>query len=940
VVIRCLSDVGFLLLGPVEVWAGAERVAVGLPRMELLLAALAVDVDRVVPVDVLTDRIWGEDPPPNARRTLHSYLARLRRVVERVPAECGEPSRVLHRAGGYQLATDPAAVDVHRAGRLVAAAYAEADAARRLPTLRSAAALWRGEPLGGLGGEWAERTRQRLRQRQVEVTLMWAAAEVEAGTPAAVLPVLDELAAAHPLVEAVAGAQIRALSAAGRTAEALACYATVHRRLADELGTSPGPELRAAHQAVLRNEPPAGSRAGSERGPALDLVPVPRQLPADVPAFAGRAEQLARLDRMLTPEQVATVVTVSGTAGVGKTALAVRWAHRVAARFGAGQLYVNLRGFDPAGEAVAPGSALGAFLDALGVAPERVPADLDARAALYRSMLAGRRMLVVLDNARDAEQVRPLLPGSASTVTVVTSRDQLTALVAAGARPVPLTSLSTVDAHALLSGRLGAARLAAEPAAAGAVVAACGGLPLALGIAAARAVLTGFDLSAVAAELADERGRLAVLAAGDPTTRVRAVLSWSYRALPAGAARLFRLLGAHPGPDVGTGAAAAVAGVDPAAARALLTELARASLVTEHRPGRWAMHDLLALYAADLLGTGADRDAATRRLLDHYVHTGHAAARLLTPDRDPAELPPPPAPGAAPAELAGQREAAAWLAAEHRAMLAAQRLAAAGGYDAQAWLLAWALDTYLRREGLWADADATWRAALPAARRLGHLPAEAYAHSRLAREATLARRFDAARAHLRSALACYAEAGDRLGQARVHHNLAGVAERQRAPARALEHAQQALIYNHAAGRRSGLASALNSIGWYHAELGHHARALATCRRALAIYEDAGDAYGQALACDSLGYAHARAGQHAAAAERYRRALRRYRDVRDRYGEAGTLDRLGDAQLALGDRPAARASWQRASVLLDELGHPDLVAVRAKLAAVAPAARAS
>jgi DNA-binding SARP family transcriptional activator len=440
--------VGFLLLGPVEVWAGAEQVPVVLPRLALLLAALAVDADRVVPVDVLTDRIWGEDPPPRVRRTLHSYLARLRRVVEQVPGADGRPARVLLRAGGYQLAVDPAEVDTHRAARLVTAAHGEPDAGRRLALLRSATALWRGEPLGGLAGEWAERTRQGLRQRQVEVTLLWAAAEVDAGAPAAVLPALDELAAAHPLVEAIAVRQLQALFAAGRTAEALACYAAIHRRLADELGATPGPALRAAHQAVLRNERPAGAGTGRR----LDPWPVPRQLPADVPAFAGRAEQLSRLDALLAPDPAATVITVSGTAGVGKTALAVHWAHRVGDRFPGGQLYVNLRGFDPAVAAVRPGSALAGFLAALGVPADRVPADLDARAALYRSMLAGRRMLVVLDNARDAEQVRPLLPGSASTVTVVTSRDQLTGLVAAGARPIALPVLSTVEAYGLLSG--------------------------------------------------------------------------------------------------------------------------------------------------------------------------------------------------------------------------------------------------------------------------------------------------------------------------------------------------------------------------------------------------------------------------------------------------------------------------------------------------------
>ena len=612
------------------------------------------------------------------------------------------------------------------------------------------------------------------------------------------------------------------------------------------------------------------------------------------------------------------------------------WAHRVADRFPDGQLYVNLRGFDSSGRVMHPGEAIRRFLGAFGVPADRVPADVDAQAALYRSLLAGRRVLVVLDNARDAEQVRPLLPGGSSAFALITSRNQLTPLIATdGAHPLALDLMSTAEAGEFLAHRLGPDRVATEPAAVEQIVASCARLPLALSIAAARAQQSGFPLAVLSQELAAAHRRLDALDAGDQSTRIRAVLSWSYRALTPPAARLFRLLGRHPGPDTSVAAAASLAGLSPPAARALLTELTRASLINEHAPGRYMFHDLLGAYADELCHeteTDDERRLAVLRLLDHYVHTAHAAERMLNPARDPIPLPlAEPAPDATRERPGSDREAQGWLTAEHPVLLATLRLAADTGLDAHAWQLAWTLDTYLHWRGHWHDRVRVWRAAVAAADRLGVQVVAAYAHRDLARANNRLGCYDESRAHLGQALALFAEAGDRVGQAHTHRTLASLYERQGEPRRALHHDQQALTLFRAAGHCEGQADALNSIGWDHCLLGDHAEALTQCRQALALHRLIGDRWGEATTWDSLGYAHHHLKQHAEAIDCYQRALALVRALGDHYFEADTLTRLGDTQDAAGDAGAARGAWQDALAILTDLDHPRADDLRAKLA---------
>jgi DNA-binding SARP family transcriptional activator/Tfp pilus assembly protein PilF len=927
------------LLGTFEVRSAGRSVDLGPAKQRILLAALAVEAGKPVPADALIDRIWDECAPREARGALHTYVARTRRVLAQATDHGRTWISIRRRMGGYELAVDRDLIDLHRFRRLTGQArLLDLNDPRRSALLSEAVGLWQSEALGSLPGAWATRTREGLAEQRLSALVDWAEGELALGHYHVVLERLENLVIEYPLSESLVGRLVQALRMAGRTAEALGLYAKARQRISDELGVEPGPELRALHQALLRGEP-VGDRAATPARAALH----PAQLPMDVHGFAGRGEQLARLDELLAgaaqAPATAVISALSGTAGVGKTALVVHWAHRVADRFPDGQLYVNLRAFDAGGRVMTPAEAIRGFLDALGVPPERIPPDIDAQAALYRSLLAGKRILVVLDNARDAEQARPLLPGTHTAFAVVTSRDQLTPMVAAdGAQPLTLDLLTPGEARTLLDLRLGTGRVAAEPAAVEEIIAACARLPLALSIAAARAQQTNFPLATLAGELTSAGQRLDTLDAGDPASEVRAVFSWSYATLKPPAARLFRLLGLHPGPGVSIAAAASLAGHGLAKTRQLLTELARANLLTEHLPGRYTFHDLLRIYATDLADAhDADRTrrAAVTRVLDHYTHTAHAADRLLHAARDPIPVPlATPASDTTPEDLADYAQAMAWLTAEHRVLLAVHRRAADTGFDTHTWQLAWVLDTFLDRQGHWHDLAAAWQAALHAAGRLAdpavRAAAGALAHRFLAHAETRRSHYAAAHSHYRQALELDVRAGDRLGQAHTHGNLAILWERQDSPKQALDHAEQALSLFQAVGDRRGQALALNMVGWYHAQLGGHTEALAYCEQALALQRQLGDRYGEAHTWDSLGYAHHAAGDHAAADDCYQHAQTLFRDLGDRYNQAEVLTRLGDSYQAAGDPTGARNVWSDALRILTELDHPDANAVRVKL----------
>ena len=678
--------------------------------------------------------------------------------------------------------------------------------------------------------------------------------------------------------------------------------------------------------------------ADDQRG---EGVAPPRQLPAAVADFTGRAGELERLTQVLDAASASRPGTVmisaiAGMAGVGKTALALYWAHQVASRFPDGQLYVNLRGFDPSGTPVTPAEAIRRFLDTLGVAAARVPASVEGQAGLYRSLVAGRRMLIVLDNARDEQQVRPLLPASAGTLVLVTSRSQLTGLAAAdGARLLSLDVLTPDEATELLAARIGPGRAAAEPGAVSEIASLTACLPLAVAIAAAwAATRPGLPLAALADELRNASGRLDALDAGDPAASVRAVFSWSVRHLSPEAARMFRLLGIHPGPDISGPAAASLAGCDLARVRRDLRELIRAHLITERLPGRYAFHDLLRAYAAEQArdaGREPERDAAIGRVLDHYLQAAAHGAQLVNPSHEPVVLAAP-GPDAAPERAAGQRQALAWFEAEHQVLLAAVTLAAESGFDVHAWQLPWALVPFLQSRGHWQEWAATQRTALSAATRLGDTAAQAVCSRLLAVACSDLGDYDEGSRLFTASRALYQQLGNRLGEAKVEFNLGTLAEGQGRYADVLKHAENALHLYQAIGDKASEAAALNTVGWTHSLLGDFEQARAVCRQALALCTEVGHHWLEGYVWDSLGYAEHHLGHLGEAAACYQRALSMHREAGDRPPEAESLTHLGETWQAAGQVAQAQEAWLQALAIFDDLQNRDAAdKVRALLA---------
>lgn len=956
----------FRLLGPVQVSTAGEVLRLTGAMVPAVLATLLVNANRTVSVDQLVETAWTS-PPRAVRSNVRTYIARIRGAL----LAAGEAqSRLITEPAGYRLTVAPGELDVTTFEELAAQgeqALAHADAEVGLDRLRRAIDLWRGHPLDGVaGGPQLNVEVARLCERRVVVTQRWADIALEAGRHDEAAVELARLTRAEPLREQIWMRLMLALYRGGRQAAALAAYQEVYQLLDRELGIAPGRALQQLQHRILTADPaldpPEANQFPAEQitvRPTAFPVPKPRQLPPDVATFTGRVEQLVTLDALLpemssrpgAPPQPgmkrpSSIVVISGAPGVGKTTLAVHWAHLVADRLADGQLYVNLRGFDPSHPTVDPAKTIRGFLDALGVPPERVPEDLDAQAALYRSLLATRRVLVLLDNARDAEQVLPLLPGAPECPVVVTSRNQLPGLVATiGARPMTLDLLTDDEARDLLRQHLGTHRIAAEPAAVDSIITLCARLPLALAVIAARAAAhPDYPLRALADELRsawaggdawdglDGRGSLDPFSGGDPLTDVRAVFSSSYRTLDAAEARLFRLLSLHPGPDFAISAAASLAGAPAAQVRPLLARLTRAHLLTGYAPGRYCFHDLIRAYAAELAHTvesEVDRHAAIGRVLDHYLHTARAADRWLDPHREAIPLAPLES-GVAIEQFGDSVQALAWFTIEHSALLAAVRQAAAGGFDAHAWQLAWALATFLDRRDHWSDQDATHRLALDASQRLADPVAQAHAHRLVARAAARVGLDDESGAHLRHALHLFGRLGDRVGEARMHLGLGWVAEQQGKQRLALNHDLQALDLFRAAGHRAGQARALNAAGWDYAELGEYQQALAHCEEALVLQKEIGDRRGEADTCDTLGHAHHRLGQYQQALRRYRYALEVFRDLGSRYYEAETLDRLGDTYDAAGEPAAARHAWRQALEILDDLGHAGAGPLRGKL----------
>jgi tetratricopeptide (TPR) repeat protein len=669
--------------------------------------------------------------------------------------------------------------------------------------------------------------------------------------------------------------------------------------------------------------------------PGTSLVR-PRQLPVTPQHFIGRATQLETLTRLVDQAAEgtgATVIVIEGTAGVGKTTLANRFGHHICDRFPDGQLYVNMRGFDETGRPMTDGEALRGFLDALGVSRETAPVAVDDQAALYRSVLAGRRVLVILDNASDARQVRHLLPGTPSCLVMVTSRNQLTGLAAEGAHVLQLDPFTMEDAHDLLNRRLGSGRIQAERQAADDLIRLCAGLPLALSVGAAYAAAhPDFPLATIASEFRSRR--LDLLDTGDAATTTRTVFSQSYHHLSTDAARMFRLLGIHPGPDIGLPAAASLAAVPVENARKALDELVRAYLVVEHRPGRFTFHDLLRAYSAEQARMQESADGleeAIRRLLDYYLRAMHAGELLVYPARLKVELPRL-VPGSLAESFSTHQEALAFCHTERHVVQALVRSAAErGGFDDYCWQIPRAMAPLLAREGLWHDYLASQRIALAAAHNLGDLLGLAHAHYEFAHACALLGDTADSAAHLERALEQFAALGDQAAQAMVQNGLSQLLEQQGQYSQALEHEKEVLRLRRNLGDPIEIAQSEQTIGTIYARLGQYDAALRHCRRALDLAQETGSHLLTADTLEILGRIYLALGDHDEAKARYLQALAIYREAGGVWTEPSMLIGLGDAQLALGDTAAARGSWQEALALLDGLPNADDQPVRARLA---------
>ncbi|GIJ61824.1 AfsR/SARP family transcriptional regulator [Virgisporangium aurantiacum] len=923
-------DVSFRVLGPLEVHYGDSRLEIGTPKQRTVLAMLLLHANQAVTPARLVNELWPEHAPNSAHANVTTYLSRLRRVL------AGAGCRLERSDSRYVLTTRAETIDLHRFAAEAAAgdaASAAADPAAAAERWGRAAAMWHGEIFEGVPtGPTLDIARTEWTERRTTVLEQYARAQLRLGNPAVVVADLRRHAGAEPLRESGWLLLMAALYLEGNPAAALRAYEDARSVLAEQLGVGPTAHLRRMRDAIgiddrvrVLAQLDSDTDNGAAGAAGAPVVPrrKPAQLPADVSAFTGRTAQLHQLTSLLRrPQGRSTVVVsaISGTPGVGKTALAVHWAHQVAERFPDGQLYVNLRGYDP-DEPMTAADALARFLAVLGVADSDIPVETDERAARYRTETAGRRMLIVLDNVLSEDHVRPLLPGTGSCAVVVTSRDRLAGLVARdGATRLDLDLLPEADAVALLRQLIGV-RVDAEPEAAGALASLCARLPLALRVAAELAVSRATtSLAQLVAELGNRDHLLDRLdAGGDPHAAVAAVFSWSYRHLPADVARVFRLFGLHPGRDADAYAVAALADTDLDAARRALDLLARAHLVHPTGADRFGMHDLLWAYAKDEAATD-DRRAALGRLFDYYLATAATAIDLLYPaeahrrPRVPAVTTPVP-------DLGDPAAARRWLDAERACLRATAGYAATDGWPTFSIRLPALLFRYLAG-GLHDDGLAIFRHGRHAARQVGDRAGEANAINGIGSAYAQVGRHAAAAEQFNRALRLFGEVGDRTGEARARTNLGLTDERLGRYASAADQHERALANFRHVGDRTGEARALTNLGIVEQRLGRHAAAGDHLRQAYDLFSLLGDRTGEASALDKLGTVDAELGRYEPAVDHHQRSLALYRQLGNRRGEAGVLDNLGIAHCLLGRLEEAAAFHLRALALFREIGDRD------------------
>jgi DNA-binding SARP family transcriptional activator/Tfp pilus assembly protein PilF len=906
----------FGVLGPVRAWRGKEQLSTGSPQQRALLAALLLREGRTATAAELIDALWGPEPPSQALAAVRTYASRVRKILD--------PGVLVSESGGYAVrGLGEGALDLSVAQDLAAEAEkarAAGDLCRARSVLNQALALWDGEALAGVPGPYAETQRVRLEEWRLGLLESRLDMDLEQGCHAEAVSELTALTAAHPLRERLRELLMLALYRSGRQAEALAVYADTRRLLAEELGVDPRPGLRELQQRILQADPALAEPSSPAAEPAA--VPVrPAQLPASVPDFTGRSSFVSELSEVLASAseaegRVMAVSALAGIGGVGKTTLAVHVAHRARGAFPDGQLYVDLQGAGP--RPAEPETVLGSFLRALGTADSAIPDSLEERSALYRSVLDGRRVLVLLDNAKDAAQVRPLLPGTEGCAALVTSRMRMVDL--AGAHLVDLDVMSPEEALALFTKIVGGERVAAERESALDVVAACGFLPLAIRIAASRlAARRTWTVSVLAAKLADERRRLDELQAGD--LAVKATFELGYGQLEPAQARAFRLLGLADGPDISLAAAAAVLDLPEEETEDLLESLVDTSLLESAAPGRYRFHDLVRLYARACAERDeqppSEREAAMSRLLDFYLATAaHVYAMERPGDRLVDHLEKTSLSGLA---FSDRRAARDWLYSEAVPLLACVRQSSSGATLRRAVDLLWAAVDLAESGANFKEYEAAGTALRDASHAACDVRAEGRAILVLANARNWSGQFGQADEEARQALAFSEAADDPLPCCWAANILGVFAFYQSRYADAEAYLERAVADFRSCGDLSGAAAALCNLSRLHLQTQRADSAVHLARQGTEMYEELGHSLKAANGHYALGLALARSGQLGNAGTHLGEALAVFRSSRQRLWEGMTLFRLAEVDL-LAQRPAqAAANAEMALTPLREIG---------------------
>ncbi|MEU5707473.1 AfsR/SARP family transcriptional regulator [Streptomyces flaveolus] len=905
----------FGVLGPVRAWHGEEALSTGSPQQRALLAALLLREGRTATAAELIDALWGSEPPSQALAAVRTYASRLRKVLS--------PGVLISESGGYAVrGLREGALDLAVAQDLATEAEkarGAGDLSRARSVLNQALDLWDGEPLAGVPGPYAEAQRARLEEWRLGLLETRLDLDLEQGCHAEAVSELTALTAAHPLRERLRELLMLALYRSGRQAEALAVYADTRRLLSEELGVDPRPGLSELQQRILQADPALAEPSAPVTEPAATPVR-PAQLPASVPDFTGRSSFVSELTDVLSSAseaegRVMAVSALAGIGGVGKTTLAVHVAHRARPAFPDGQLYVDLQGAGP--RPAEPETVLGSFLRALGTADANIPDTLEERAALYRSVLDGRRVLVLLDNAKDAAQVRPLLPGTEGCAALVTSRVRMLDL--AGAHLVDLDVMSPDEALALFTKIVGEERVAAEREAALDVVAACGFLPLAIRIAASRlAARRTWTVSVLAAKLADERRRLDELQAGD--LAVKATFELGYGQLEPPQARAFRLLGLADGPDISLAAAAAVLDLPAEETEDLLESLVDTSLLESAAPGRYRFHDLVRLYARACAERDewppSEREAAMSRVLDFYLATTAGVYAMERPgDRLVDDLEPTEYPGLRFAEAAGALD---WLYTEAAPLLACARQSTGSHRLRRGVDLLWAAKDLTESGANSHQYEMTARAMCEATRRAGDARAEGRARTVLTDVLLVSGRIQQAETEARIAMELAEKVGDSTAVSWVANNRGLMCLHQGRHAEGKAFFERAIDGLRAAGNRPFEATSLGNLSRAYLGLGDITRAVEIAQRGVAAHSEIGRTVRLANSHYALGVAMIQAGRHSEALSQFSDALRIFGDHRQRLWEGTANFRIAEVHLAA-HHPAQAAQHAEQALALGCIG---------------------